>query len=137
MTKKPGDRMHPNSLKNLAPPFKGDPDRARELQKLGVAKRKANKEARMKLQLAAAELKMDVDAVMEENEVSAIGVLKLAMVKAIDQNDFDTAADLAKSLAEFERPKLARVESKIEEVKTEDLTDEELDAKLKQLRVIK
>ena len=32
-----------------------------------------------------------------------------------------TAADLAKSIAEFETPKLARIESSVEEVKTDCL----------------
>ena len=133
MTKKKG--FNPKSLKNLAPHF--TKENAGEMQARAIAKRKLNAEARKTLQLTAAELKMDVSAVMEENDVSAIGVLKLAMVKAIQDDDMDTASDLAKTLAEFEKPKLARVESKIEEVTTEDLTDEELDEKLRQLRVIK
>ena len=127
--------MNPKSLANLAPAI--TKENARELQARGVAKRKANQEARKALQITAAELKMDVDAVMEEHEVSALGVLKLSMVKAIQEGDLERAADLAKTLAEFEAPKLARVESKIEEVTTEDLTDEELDEKLRQLRVVK
>ena len=135
MPKKPGDKMAPQSLANLAPNF--TKENAREMQAKAVASRKANKEAREKLQVTAAELKMDVDAVMEENDVSAIGVLKLAMVKAIQNGDMDNAADLAKTLAEFEKPKLARVESKIEEVRTDELTDEELDAKLRQFKIVK
>ena len=135
MPKKPGDRMAPQSLANLAPGF--TKENAREMQARAVASRKANKEARERLQLTAAELKMDVEAVMEENDVSAIGVLKLAMVKAIQNNDFDQAADLAKTLAEFEKPKLARIESKVEEVRTDELSDEELDAKLREFRIVK
>ena len=45
----------------------------------------------------------------------------------------DQAIDIAKAIAEFETPKLGRVEQTNIEVKTDDLTDEELDAKLKQL----
>ena len=47
-------------------------------------------------------------------------------------DDFDTAADLAKTLAEFEKPKLARIEQKVEEVSTDELSDEELDKLLKE-----
>lgn len=124
---------HPNSLKNLAPSF--TPESAREAQAKSVASRKANKEARERLALTAAELKLDIEAVMEANDLSAIGVLKLAMVKAISQDDFDTAAELAKTLAEFEKPKLARVDSVNTEVSTDELTDEELDAKLRELGI--
>ena len=123
---------HPNSLKNLVEPW-GDPDKAREAQKKGVAARKANKEAREKLAITANEWKSMKKEVLDKNDLSSIDVLKVLMIKALDNDDFITAADLAKSLAEFETPKLARIESKIEEIKTDDLTDEELDAKLKEL----
>ena len=53
------------------------------------------------------------------------------MMKALDNDEFDVAADLAKSLAEFEHPKLARVEQTIEDVGANELSDEELNAKLK------
>ena len=39
----------------------------------------------------------------------------------------------SKSLAEFEQPKLARVEQTIEDVGANELSDEELDAKLRRL----
>ena len=122
---------HPNSLKNLTGTW--TTESARAAQKNSVIARKANKEARERLAVTAAELKLDIDAVMEENDVSAIGVLKIAMIKAIEADDFDTAADLAKTLAEFEKPKLARVESTVEDVSAADMTDEELEAKLKEI----
>lgn len=123
--------MHPNSLANLAPVF--DSVKAREAQKKSVAARKANKEARERLKITAAELKMDVQELMEANNVSALDVLRLSMVKAVANDDMDQAIDIAKAIAEFETPKLGRVEQTNIEVKTDDLTDEELDAKLKQL----
>lgn len=125
------NKMHPNSLKNLAPTF--DRDTAKVAQLASAASRKANNEARKRLALTAAELKMDVKELMAENEVSALDVLKLSMIKALANDDIDQAVDIAKSLAEFEAPKLNRVEQRNIEVKTEDLSDEELDAKLKQL----
>lgn len=123
--------MHPNSLANLAPVF--DSVKAREAQKKSVAARKANKEARERLKITAAELKMDVQELMAANNVSALDVLRLSMVKAVANDDMDQAIDIAKAIAEFETPKLGRVEQTNIEVKTDDLTDEELDAKLKQL----
>jgi hypothetical protein len=124
-------QMHPNSLANLAPVF--DSEKAREAQRKSVASRKANKEARERLRLTAAELKLDVKELMEENNVSALDVLRLSMIKAVANDDMDQAIDIAKAIAEFETPKLGRVEQTNIEVKTDDLTDEELDAKLKQL----
>lgn len=117
------------SLKNLKPMWTSET--AREAQKNSVIARKANKEARERLALTAAELKLDIDAVLEENEISSIGVLKLAMVKAIQADDFDTAAELAKTLAEYEKPKLARVDNTNVEVTAEEMSDEELEARLK------
>jgi hypothetical protein len=123
--------VHPNSLANLAPVF--DSQKAREAQKKSVAARKANKEARERLKLTAAELKMDVQELMAENNVTALDVLRLSMVKAVANDDMDQAIDIAKAIAEFETPKLGRVEQTNIEVKADDLTDEELDAKLKEL----
>ena len=135
MPKKPGDKMHPKSLANLAPAI--TKENARELQARSAAKRKANNEARKALQLTASELKLDIDAIMDEQDISAIGVLKVSMVKALEEGDIERATEIAKILAEFEAPKLARVESKVEEITTTDLTDEELDEKLRQFKVVK
>lgn len=125
------NNVHPNSLANLAPVF--DSQKAREAQKKSVAARKANKEARERLKITAAELKMDVQELMAENNVTALDVLRLSMVKAVANDDMDQAIDIAKAIAEFETPKLGRVEQTNIEVKADDLTDEELDAKLKEL----
>lgn len=116
------------SLKNLKPMW--TTESAREAQKNSVIARKANKEARERLAVTAAELKLDIDAVLEENDISSIGVLKLAMVKAIQSDDFDTAAELAKTLAEFEQPKLARVDQTVSDKTAEELSDEELEERL-------
>lgn len=126
-------KMHPNSLANLklAPVF--DADNAREAQAKSVLARKANAEARKRLQLTAQELKMDVKELMAEHQVNALDVLRLAMIKAISNDDMDQAIDIAKSIAEFETPKLGRVEQTNIEVKAEDMSDEELNKKLKEL----
>ena len=120
---------HPNSLKNLKPAW--TTDSAREAQKNSVIARKANAEARAALKLTAKqfeEYKLDV---LADTDVSSLDVLKILMLKALEQSDYDTAADLAKSLAEFEAPKLARVDQTNVEDDASDMTDEELNALLR------
>ena len=108
---------------------------AKEAQKNSVLARKANTEARAQLKLTMTEWKKYKDEVLAEADMSSIDVLKILMMKALAADDFDTAADLAKSLAEFEAPKLARVDQTNLDVSAEELTDEELEAKLKELGI--
>ena len=122
---------HPNSLKNLKPAW--TTESAREAQKNSVIARKANAEARAELKLTMNEWKKYKEEVLEEADMSSIDVLKILMMKALQADDFDTAADLAKSLAEFEAPKLARTEATVTEISADEMSDEELDAKLKEL----
>ena len=124
---------HPNSLKNLKPMWTSET--AKEAQKKSVEARMANKEAREQLKMTMNEWKKYKDEVLDEANMSSIDVLKILMMKALSNDDFDTAADLAKSLAEFEQPKLARIDQTNTEVKTDDLTDEELEKKLKELGI--
>ena len=121
---------HPNSLKNLKPAWTAVD--AREAQKLGVAKRKANKLAREQLKMSLESWKGLQDE-LKQDGVSAVDLLKVMMMQKLDDGDHDTAIDIMKTLAEFERPKLARIESKVEEVKTNTMSDEELDARLQAL----
>lgn len=121
--------FNPKSLENLAP--KITKLNAAEMQRKSVASRLANKEAREKLKLTAAELKVDVDELTQE--VSAIGVLKLSMLKAVQSEDYEEASRLAAILAEFEQPKLARVDQTNTEISADEMTDEELDTKLREL----
>jgi len=125
------NKVHPNSLANLAPRF--NPQTAKEAQAKSVESRKANKLARERLKVTAAELKLDVDELMQENNVTALDVLRISMLKAMANNDIDAAVDIAKSIAEFETPKLGRVEQTNIEVKADELSDEELNDKLKEL----
>ena len=121
---------HPNSLKNLKPAWTSES--AREAQKNSVKARKANAEARAALKMTAHEFSKYKEE-MKDVEVSAVNMLEVLMMKAFQEEDFDTAADLAKSLAEFQTPKLARTESTIKEVDADELTDEELEEKLREL----
>lgn len=119
------------SLKNLSPGW--TTETAREAQKNSVIARKANAEARDKLKLSMNEWQKYKSEVLDETDMSSIDVLKILMMRALQDDDFDTAADLAKSLAEFEAPKLARVDQTTTEVDSSELTDEELEAKLREL----
>jgi hypothetical protein len=122
--------FNPKSLENLAPKITSV-EQAREMQKNSVKARKANKEARERLKLTAAEMKVDIDELTKD--VSAVGVLKVLLVKYLQEGEYDEAAKIATTLAEFEAPKLARVDAVNTEISTDDLSDEELEAKLKEL----
>ncbi len=122
--------FNPKSLENLAPKITSV-EQAREMQKASVASRKANKEARERLKLTAAEMKVDVEELT--NEVSAIGCLKVLLVKYMQEGELEEAAKIATTLAEFETPKLARIDQTNTEISAEELSDEELNNKLKEL----
>ena len=125
--------MNQKSLDNLKLAKVFDSDLARQAQKKSVESRKINKEARERLRLTANELKTDIKDLMAENSVTALDVLRLSMIKAYQNNDIDQAIDIAKSIAEFETPKLGRIEQTNIEVTAEDMTDEELESRLKDL----
>ena len=128
MTKKP---MHPNSLANLTQCW--DSESAKAAQLLGAAKKRANREARDRLKLSMHEWEEYKKLVLDENNMTAVDTLKILMHRAIADEDYDTAADLAKSIAEFEQPKLQRIEQKVDEISVSDLSDEELSRKLLEL----
>ena len=125
--------MHPNSLKNIAG-MAWNSETAKEAQLLGAKARKANRIAREKLKLSIDEFNAYKEEVLTDGDVSAVDILKILMHKALHEEEYDTAADLAKSIAEFEQPKLARVEQTTKEISADQLTDEELEERLKQLR---
>ena len=121
---------HPNSLKNLTGAGQwADKDKARAAQLLGAKKRTANKMAREQLKMSIESWKV-LQAEMKEDDISSVDMLKVMMMQKLEEGDTDTAIDIMKTLAEFERPKLARVESKIEEVRADDMSDEELEERL-------
>jgi|TARA_R110000822_G_scaffold4672_2_gene20181 hypothetical protein len=122
--------FNPKSLQNLAPQITSV-EKAREMQKKSVQSRMANREARERLKLTAAEMKVDVDELT--NEVSAVGCLKVLLVKYMQEGEYDEAAKIATTLAEFETPKLARVDQTNTEISTEELSDDELNNKLREL----
>ena len=121
--------IHPNSLKNLKPLLTSE--NAREFQLKGAAAKRANTLAREQLKLTVKQFKGFKES-FEENPVGAIDILRVLMVKALDEDDYVQAADLAKSLAEFESPKLSRIDQTNTDVSLDELSDEELNRRLKE-----
>ena len=130
-----GRKMHPNSLANLDPAktFATDNEVARMAQKKSVEARKANKLKREALKQKAQEIKDLLKAVSGDEKLTALEVLKVRMMHAIDEQDWDTAADIATKIAPYEAPKLQAVEQTNKDVSASELTDDELDARLKAL----
>jgi|TARA_R110002126_G_scaffold89533_1_gene213821 hypothetical protein len=126
--------IHPNSLKNLAPSF--TKENAKEMQLKSAASRKASSDARQALKMSMRDWRKYKEDVLDHIEMNSLDVLKILMFKALDNEDFDTASDLAAKVAEYEQPKLQRRELQIEEIGTDALSDEELDTKLKSLRIV-
>ena len=121
--------QHPNSLKNLSSAWNSET--AKEAQLKGAAKRKANRLAREQLKLSIQDWKAYKSEVLDKEDMSSIDILKVLMHKALQDEEYDTASDLAKTLAVFEKPRLARIEQKVEEVSTSELSDEQLEEMLK------
>tara|TARA_R100000742_G_C4279170_1_gene103120 strand:+ start:4321 stop:4737 length:417 start_codon:yes stop_codon:yes gene_type:complete len=125
--------FNPKSLKNLNGSW--TTESAREAQKKGVATRKANKEARDAVKMSMAEWRLYKNDILDVNDMTSVDVLKIMMFKALEKDDTDQALDIAKTLAEFEAPKLARVDQTNVEIQAEDLTDAELEELLDQASV--
>ena len=122
--------MHPNSLANLT--HKWTSDTAREAQLNGAKGRTAAAERRNKLRQTMNDMKQLQDEISEDTLDSA-QMLKVIALQKLEEGEIDIAVDIFKAIAEFEKPKLQRREVKVEETKADDLTDEELEAKLKEL----
>ena len=121
---------HPNSLKQLRPVM--DSERAKEMQAKGAEVRRQNKALRESMRITSAEWKKIKDEVIPES-MSALDLLKVQMHKALEEGDTDMFIDLAKTIAEYEQPKLQRIDQTNLEVKTDELSEEELEAKIREL----
>lgn len=122
-------KVHPNSIKNLR--MITSPEMARAYQKKATESRMKNTEA---IRALTEEFQCSADAVrkvLSQVDIKAIDVLKMSMMHALNQDNFEDAARYAKEIAEFEMPKLARLEQ-TNISKVEDLTDEELQKILKE-----
>lgn len=124
-----GDKMHPNSLANLRPNW--DKESADAARRKGLETRRANKEARENLKMSMAEWKKYRTEVLDEVELSSIDMLKIQAAKFYEEGDIDSAVDIWKAIAEFEVPKLARVDQTNEDITTDKMSDDELNEKIK------
>lgn len=121
--------VNPNSLKNLR---KFTPEGAAIGQAKGVQTKLLQKEIRENFKLHAVEFAKIVDDIPE---LQAIDVLRMCIHLALQNNDYAEAAKLAGELAEYQRPKLSRVEQHVHD-ETKELTDEELEAEIAKLQKV-
>lgn len=121
---------HPNSLKQLKPYM--DSEIAREMQAKGAEVRRQNKALREAMKLSAAEFKKIRDDIIAEMP-TAVEILKVQLVKAMQAGDTDTIERLAIALAEYEQPKLQRIDQTTLNVDTTELSEDELDRRIKEL----
>ena len=122
---------HPNSLAQLRPVI--DSDTAREMQAKGAEKRRQNKALREAMRLSASEFKKIRDEVVSEMP-SAVDILKVQLAKAIEIEDQETIERLAIALAEYEQPKLQRIDQTNLELDTSELSEEDLQNKIAELQ---
>jgi len=114
-----GKARNVNSLANLKVITS---DTAKENQKKSVQSRLANIQAREAFKLSAKNFK----AVMDElPEMSSLDVIKMAMLQALQEDNLEDAARYASMLAEYQAPKLQRIEQNTT-TRVSDMSDEEL-----------
>lgn len=121
----------PQQLANLKPIY--GTDRARELQKKSVESRMKNKEVREAIKATAKDWKI-LSKELGEDLPPAIDILRVQMMAYLQEDKIMEAAELAKVLAEYEQPKLSRIDSIVGNFDAEGLSDEELEAELSRLR---
>ena len=126
---------HPVSEKSMAnlKPITS-PEMAEEYRKKGYETRMRNKairdEIKDKMEQLAKVIKED------ENSFSALDVLRYNMYEALEDGDKGEATRIAAIIAEYESPKLQRQEVN-QTINAGDLTDDELEAEIAKLTVIK
>jgi hypothetical protein len=121
-------RMNPNSLNNLK--VITNTAMARDYQ-LRSAESRLRNTAAVKALTDEFQCSADiVKKVLATVDIKAIDVIKMSMMHALNADNFEDAARWAKELAEYEAPKLSRLEQ-TNISKVEDLTDEELKEILK------
>ena len=121
----------PQQLANLKPIY--GKDRAREMQKKSVESRMKNKATREALKVTAKDWKT-LSTELGEDMPPAIDILKIQMMDYLANDKLLEAAELAKVLAEYEQPKLTRVDSLVGNFDVEGLSDKELEERLKEMK---
>jgi len=99
-----------------------DSDGARKLQSKSSEARWATVAAGEVFRVNA---KAFVNILNDLPSLSPLDVLRMAIHSALANEDFDSAAKYASMLAEYETPKLARLESNVT-TRVQDLSDDEL-----------
>ena len=84
------------------------------------------------MKLSASEFRKIRDEIITEMP-TAVEILKVQLIKAMQLEDQDTIERLAIALAEYEQPKLQRVDQTTRNLDTSELTEDELDQKIKEL----
>lgn len=128
-------KLHPNSLANLKPIT--DSDKAREMQKKSAASRKAGNALRKKMNMTIKDWNKIKGDLNMSDSISSVEFLRFYMIKLMSEEKFLEAAEIAKTLAEFEAPKLARIDQTVTNNDAKDLTDEELEAEIAELKQVK
>jgi hypothetical protein len=118
------EKVKSNAIINLR---KFTPEGARMGQRKGLEVRLENIELREKFRKNA----LAFQKVMHElPEMLGLDVMKLCIHMALADEDYAEAARLGKELAEYERPKLQRIEN-LNKDQSRDMSDEELIAALR------
>jgi hypothetical protein len=84
------------------------------------------------MRLSASEFKKIKEEVISEMP-SAVDILKVQLVKAMQVEDQETIERLAIALAEYEQPKLQRIDQTNLSLDTSELSEEELQKKIAEL----
>ena len=127
----PGKRkVHPNSLKNLRPRIDNTHMKKMTDRHMDLAKR--SREAKDEMMITARALKSISKAVLPDIP-NSLTVMKIAMMKALTEDNMSEASRLATIIAEYEQPKLQRTENINTNFDFSDLTDEELQKQIEEL----
>ena len=121
---------HPNSLAQLKRYMDSEKDRA--MQAKGAETRRRNKALRESMKLSASEFKKIRDEIITEMP-TAVEILKVQLAKAMQAEDQETIERLALALAEYEQPKLQRIDQTTKTLDATELSEDELDRKIKEL----
>jgi hypothetical protein len=123
-----GRGRNPASIANLK--VITSPEMARKLQAASIISKNRNFEA---LKRMTEEFQCSQDTVkkaLATIDIKATDVIRMAMMNALKDQNYEDASRYASQLAEYETAKLSRVEQNITN-KVEDLSDEELKEILK------
>lgn len=100
---------------------------ARENQKKAIKSRELNREIREQFKLQAKNMQL---IIAEMPSLDALGILNFAMIKALEEEDYILAASYAEKIAEYQKPKLQRIDQTNINKNYANLSDEELEVEL-------